>query len=125
MTDRTADSLLDYLELFVRLVVFALDCLAQSRILHLRNFFFVAAGRNGAPRGARIVKIPMLEREGEAGAERRGLTEDRQTFLAASLEPRKIALMNFGIVSRGRDRVVQNRTIRLGRQPLEEREVVL
>src|SRR5260370_38811276 len=125
MPNGTTDSFLDHLRVFVRRVVLVLRRPAQSRNLHLRDVFFVAAGRDGAPRGTRVVKIPMLEREREASAERRRLTEDRQTFLAASLEPCEAALMNLGIVARGRDRVVQNRAIRLGREPFEECEIIL
>src|SRR5271165_5770219 len=67
----------------------------------------------------------MLESERETGAERESLAENRQTLLAASLEPRHAALMNFGIAARGRDHVVQDWPICLGGQPFEEREVIL
>jgi len=81
-TDRAAHAGLDRLELAVGLVVLALDRCAQGWIFHLRNFFSVAAGGDFAPRGARIVKVPMLESKREAGAQRRGLAEDRQAFFA-------------------------------------------
>src|SRR6266849_9222561 len=112
MTDRAADAFLDYLELFVRLVVLALDRRAQRRVLHLGNLFGVAAGGHLAPCGTRIVKIPMLQREREAGAERRGLPEDRKALFATALEPCEAPLMDLGIVPRGSDRIVQDRTIR-------------
>src|SRR5579863_5526846 len=125
MTDRTADAGLDRFEFAIGFVMLALDRFTQRGIFHLGDFFFVAAGCDCAPRRARVVKVPMFEREREAGAKRRGLPEDRQPLLAASLEPREAALMNLGVAPRGRDRVVQDRAIRLGREPLEEREVVL
>src|SRR6267154_6390760 len=112
MTDRAADAFLDYLELFVRLVVLALDCLAQRRVLHFVNLFGVGPGRHLAPCRARIVEIPMLQREREAGAQRRRLPEDRKALFATALEPCEAPLMNFGIVPSGSDRVMQNRTIR-------------
>src|SRR5438445_8875679 len=105
MTDRAADAFLDYLELFIRLVVFALDRLAQRRVFHLGNLFGVGPGRHLAPCWARIVEVPMLQREREAGAQRRRLTEDRKAFFATAFEPREAPLMNLGIVPSGSDRI--------------------
>src|SRR5690348_11526450 len=108
MTDWAADAFLDYLELLIRLVVLALDCLAQRRVLHFVNLFGVGPGGHLAPCRARIVKIPMLQREREAGAQRRRLSEDRKALFATALEPCKAPLMRLGIVTRGSDRVMQN-----------------
>src|SRR5882672_11266383 len=89
MTDRAADALLDYLELFIRLVV-----------------------------------VPMLQREREAGTQRGRLTEDRKALFATALEPCKAPLMDLGIVPSGSDCIMQDRTIRFCRQPFQEIEVV-
>src|SRR6266850_8031918 len=124
MTDRAADTLLDYLELFIRLVVFALDSLAQRRVLHFVNLFGVGPGRHLAPCWTRIVEVPMLQREREAGTQRGRLTEDRKALFATALEPCKAPLMDLGIVPSGSDRIMQNRTIRFCRQPFQEIEVV-
>src|SRR5216684_1901911 len=124
MTDRTADAFLDYLELLIRLVVLALDRRAQRRVLHLGNLFGVAAGGHLAPCRARIVKIPMLQREREAGAQRGGLTKDRKALFATALEPCEAPLMDLGIVPRGSDRIMKNRTIRFCRKPFQEIKVV-
>src|SRR5208337_610541 len=108
VTNRSSDSGLDRFELAIGFVVFALDRFAQRGIFHLGNFFGVGAGSHGTPRGARVVEIPMFQREREAGAERESLAEDRQALLAASLEPRHAALMNFGIAAGGRYHIVQD-----------------
>src|ERR1700730_9400635 len=117
MTDRAADAFLDYLELFIRLVVFALDSRAERRVFHLGNLFGVGAGRHLAPCRARIVEIPMLQREREAGAQRGRLTEDRKALFATAFEPCETPLMDLRIVPSGCDRIVQDRTIRLCRKP--------
>src|ERR1700676_4385068 len=120
MTDRAADAFLDYFELFIRLVVFALDSLAQRRVFHFVNLFGVGPGGHLAPGGTRIVEVPMLQREGEASAQRGRLPEDRKALFAAALEPREAPLMDLGIVPRGSDRIVQDRTIRLCREAFQE-----
>jgi len=111
ITNWAADAGLDCLEFAIGLVVFALNSFAQRRIFHLGDFFGVGPGSDRAPRRARVVEVPMLEREREAGAQRGGLPEDRQALLAASLEPCEAALMNLGIAARGRYRVVKKENL--------------
>src|SRR5208282_1612956 len=125
MADFAADAFLDDFQFLVGLFMLALDARPQLGILHLADFLFGGAGGNGAPRRARIVKVPIFQREGEAGAQRGGLAENRQTLFAAALQPGEAALVRLGILTRGGDRIVEDGTTRRGGEALDEREVIL
>src|SRR5262249_29739318 len=104
----STDAGLDYFEFARNLVLLAFDRRAQFGIHHLFLALFLGAGGYRAPGGARIVEVPMLERERKPGPEGCGLPEDRKSFFAASLQPRDTSLVRQRVLASRSDRVVQN-----------------
>ena len=96
------------------------DRRAQLGILHLGQLLFVGAGGQRAPCGQRVVEVPVLEREGEAAADRRRLAEDRQALGAIAFDPAQAAAMDLGIVAGRDDRLAQDRALRFVGQLLDE-----
>ena len=106
--DRAAHAGLDDLQLAVGFFGLVFDGLAQGRIPHLRQLVARAAGRQFAPRRARVVQVPVFEREREAGAMGAGLAVDRQVRGAAAFQPVEAAAVHLGIFAGGHDDVVQD-----------------
>ena len=68
---------------------------AHLRVLHLGQLFLDRAGGQHAPGGARVIQVPVLEGEGEAAADRRPLTENRQALGTAAIKPAQQPAMDF------------------------------
>ena len=99
--------------------------LAQLRVLHLLDLLFLGARGDGPPRRRGVVQVPVLEREGEAGAAGAALGEDRQALLAAALDPAQRPAVDLGILAGRSDGVEQDRPLGHRRQLLQERQVGL
>ena len=109
--DGAANAGLNDLEFAVGLFGFALDRLAQGRVLHLGQLFLLGAGRQLAPGRAGIVQVPVLQGEGKAGPVGSGLAENRQTLLPATLQPVQAAAVDLGVFAGRHNDVVQDRAL--------------
>src|SRR5580658_10260147 len=107
MTRMTADPSLDRAEPLVGFFGLLNHGFAQLGILHLLELLGGGAGCDCAPCGTRIVEIPVLEREGEAAANRARLAEDRQAFRTITLDPAQAAAMNLRILAGRYNRLPQ------------------
>ena len=58
---RAADARLDRAQFAIRRVGLALDRFAERRVFHAGELLLAGAGRDRAPRGARVEEIPVLE----------------------------------------------------------------
>ncbi|MYG91065.1 MAG: hypothetical protein F4188_06415 [Chloroflexi bacterium] len=101
------------------------DSLPHFRIRHLglalitRSCGGVVPGRRG------VVQIPVLQREGEGGADRGGLPEDPLAAGVALLQPLHPVAMQVGILRVDGDQVVQDRPLRCRRQLRLELQILV
>jgi len=118
-----AHTCLDDLQPAVGFLGLVHERLSQLRIGHLLDLLVLGARGDRTPGGGGVVEIPVLEREGEAGAPGAALCIDRQVLVPALVDPAQRPSMHLRILAGGRDHVVQDRPPRCGREHLEELDV--
>ena len=99
---------LNYLEPSISFFRFLHEGPPQLWVLHFFNLFFLAASSHCPPSRGGVIKVPMLQCECEAGAPGSTLSVNRQSSLAAILNPPKRTPMNFGVLSRWGYHVMKN-----------------